>query len=56
MGTVATRLAAVAYEAKGAKTLDESVPAHYLEEFGESLRKRILTNYWNTENGTTRSN
>jgi hypothetical protein len=33
MGSVATKLAATAHEAKGAKTLEESVPTHYLEEF-----------------------
>jgi hypothetical protein len=33
MGSMATKLAATAHEAKGAKTLEESVPAHYLEEF-----------------------
>jgi hypothetical protein len=32
MGSVATKLAAAAHEAKGAKTLEESVPAHYREE------------------------
>jgi hypothetical protein len=29
MGSVATKLAAVAHEAKGAKTLEESILAHY---------------------------
>jgi hypothetical protein len=40
MGSVATKLAAVAHEAKGAKTLEESVPAHYLEEFRGVFEKK----------------
>jgi hypothetical protein len=40
MGSVATKLAAAAHEAKGAKTLEESVPAHYLEEFRGVFEKK----------------
>jgi hypothetical protein len=32
MGSMATKLGAMVHEAKGAKTLEESMPAHYLEE------------------------
>jgi hypothetical protein len=40
MGSVATKLAAAAHEAKGAKTLEESIPAHYLEEFRGVFKKK----------------
>jgi hypothetical protein len=40
MGSVATKLAAVAHEAKGAKTLEESVPTHYLEDFRGVFEKK----------------
>jgi hypothetical protein len=40
MGSVATKLAAAAHEAKGAKTLEESVPTHYLEEFRGVFEKK----------------
>jgi hypothetical protein len=49
MGSVATKLSAVAHKAKGAKTLEESVPAHYLEEFRGVFEKKDF----NKENGTT---
>jgi hypothetical protein len=40
MGSVATKLAAAAHKVKGAKTLEESVPAHYLEEFRGVFEKK----------------
>jgi hypothetical protein len=40
MGSVATKLAATAREAKGAKTLEESIPTHYLEEFRGIFEKK----------------
>jgi hypothetical protein len=40
MGSVATKLAAMAHEAKGSKTLEESVPTHYLEEFQGVFEKK----------------
>jgi hypothetical protein len=40
MGSVATKLAAAAHKAKGAKTLEESIPTHYLEEFQGVFEKK----------------
>jgi hypothetical protein len=40
IGSAATKLAAVAHKAKGAKMLEESVPAHYLEEFRGVFEKK----------------
>jgi hypothetical protein len=40
MGSVTTKLATTAHKAKGAKTLEESVPAQYLEEFRGVFEKK----------------
>jgi hypothetical protein len=40
IGSMATELAAAAHEANGAKTLEESIPAHDLEEFQGIFEKK----------------
>ena len=40
MGSVATKLAAAAHETKRVQTLEECVPAHYLEEFRSVFEKK----------------
>lgn len=40
MGSMATKLAAAAHEAKGEQTLEDSVPEHYLRDYRSVFEKK----------------
>ena len=40
MGSMAMKLAAAAHKAKGAQSLEESVPEHYLRDFRGVFKKK----------------